>query len=231
MKDTKESKSLTLHCFTPQVALITFIIEIALAAYAWFRFRATPVGRRGAIFLMSLSLFQFAEFQLCSGANQEIWMRTAFLATVFLPVIAFDFVARATKRALPVLAGYASAIAFAILVSIAPNVFFHASCRTSYTVFSISDAFGIAFSVYYAIVILYGIFELMRAYTKREGNRSLIFWLLMGYASLILPTLFVFTYFEIAMTAFASIFCGFAVLIALIMALKVLPLLDKSIKK
>jgi hypothetical protein len=224
MKSTKESKSITLHCFTPQVALATFIIEIVLAVYAWIRFRTTPAGRRGVVFLLSLSLFQFAEFQLCSGVNQEVWMRTAFLATVFLPAIAIDFVAMATKRPMSVVFGYATATAYALLIIFTPNVFFHASCRTSYTVFDVADTFGLVYSIYYATSILYGVFALIAARRERAGNQKLTLWLLIGYASILLPTIFVFSFFVITLNAFPSIFCGFAVLIALIMALKVLPL-------
>ncbi len=59
----------TLHCFTPEIMLATFIIEIILAAYVFARYRLTFLGRLAGTTLIMLGLVQAAEYQVCGGLN------------------------------------------------------------------------------------------------------------------------------------------------------------------
>ena len=59
---------------------------------------------------------------------------------------------------------------------------------------------------------------------KRSGLRRVLQWLIIAYLSFMLPMGLVYVTFSPARTAIASIMCGFAIILAFIFVLKILPL-------
>lgn len=226
----EEKKSVTLRCFTPEVAFATFFVESMLAVYTWFRYRATPAGRRGVMFLLSLALVQVSEYMLCRYGPAFFWMRAAIVGTIFLPPLALDFVRLATKRKIPVEMAYAVGTLFFSVVIGLPEAIYHASCAVTYTAFDFNDLFSFTFGAYYAILMGWGLIELYRAKVLKEGNQKAIDWLAIGYLVGVTPAILVHLYTQVTLSAFPSIYCGFAVLMALVVAFKVMPALHEKLR-
>lgn len=225
----RRDPSLTLYCFSPAVILATFLIEAFLAVYVWFRYRASRFGRLATVFLALLALFQFSELMICRGGPSELWVRVAFVATAFLPIIALDFIGLLTRDRRALGLGYAVATAFSIIMLLRPGTFADAACTGRFVAFSGGDvAFDLLYSAYYLIALLWGAGLTLQAIRKRTGDRTTLIWLFVGYLSFMLPTIGLYALVAASRPGLPSILCGFAVFAALITAFKILPAAVRS---
>src|SRR5262245_15307458 len=62
----------TFYCFSPPVMLATFIVEIALAAFVFVRYRTSRFGKVGGLILILLAVFQFAEYRVCGTTADNL---------------------------------------------------------------------------------------------------------------------------------------------------------------
>jgi hypothetical protein len=226
MLTTKETHGTTLYCFSPPVVLATFLIEAGLAIYAWWRYRSSRYGRLATVFLFLLAGFQISEFMICLGNPAEIWSRVGFVCTAFLPIIAIDFVMDVRHKRVSLAAGYALATAISLIIFGYPGIFQDAACTGYYVVFQTQNpGFDVLYSIYYFAALFTGIFLALEGYGERGSNHRALFWSLIGYAFFMVPSFALYAATVITKSAFSSVLCGFAVLLALIIAFKILPLI------
>ena len=224
----KKDGSVALFCFSPPVILITFTIEAALAIYAWWRYHSSRFGRLSSALLFTLSLFQISEWFICRGGSAVLWSRVGFVATAFLPVMGLDLIAMLTKRKWPTWLGYGLVAAFSAVFVFLPDAFTGAACTGKFVVFNGGSLLlDILYGSYYFLTTLLGIVWCIIDLCRRTLNRRAISWLLAGYLAFCLPVLAIYIFILVNRAGFASILCGFAVLFALALALKVLPAVEK----
>ncbi len=84
---------------------------------------------------------------------------------------------------------------------------------------------------YYIGFLLIGVGKIIAALMTTNKYTSELFWMLVAYLSFIVPTIFVYAYFADTRAAVPSIMCGFAIFMALILVLKVIPGFNKKFHK
>lgn len=217
-------RSITLACFSPPVMLATFAIEFALAAYTWLRYGRRPFGRLAAVMLVLLGVFQVSEYAICTTAQQYPWIVAGWIAITFLPAIGVHLVASLTRPTAWVPFGYGIALVLALTIVAIPTVVTTASCTGQFVTFATETVFSRAYAIYYLGYLALGIVMLSRSLIHHRGPRRLEFWMLIGYLAFLIPTGITYFIVEQTRTAIPSIMCGFAVMLALILAFRILPL-------
>lgn len=206
------------------VVLATFLIEVALAFYAWWRYRSTRFGRLSIAFLFLLAGFQLSEYLICLGSPWAFWSRIGFICTTFLPIIAIDFIFDLRRQRRSMVWGYALALAFSAVIALYPALFQEAVCNGKFVTFKTSLlSFDLAYLLYYLTTLFIGIGLAYKGLKEKNANRQALIWLLIGYAVIIIPTFLVYALNYIGSFGIASVLCGFAVFLALILAFRILP--------
>ena len=80
--------------------------------------------------------------------------------------------------------------------------------------------------------LLLGIWESLEKITslrRRSSGKKALQWLIVGYLSFMAPMGAVYLLFPETRNAVASIMCGFALVLAFILAFKVVPAYDRSV--
>ncbi len=226
----EKERSVTLYCFTPGVSLATFFIETIFALYVAIRYKMNAFGRLSALLLLLLGAFQLAEYSLCQGMHPLPWTQIAFVSITPLPIISFHLIALVTRKSVWTNIGYALAAAFIAVIVASPTIFLGSACTGRFVVFNTSSPFIHFYTAYYLGFLTLGIVKAARSAYARIGDRTLLAWLLLGYASFIAPTIALYVYSAVTRSGFASILCGFAVLFACILVVKILPLQEKKKK-
>lgn len=238
---------LSLKCFSPPVMLATLTIESILTLYTLWRYKLTSASRLVVSMLVVLATFQLAEYHVCTGPGEGAvpWSRLGFVAITTLPplglhlmhVLAKKPVQRVVYGAYTVMAGFN---AFFIL---SPMAFVGHECTGNYVIFQLSDAATWAYSVYYYGLLLAGMYlgarwanELKRAKGKNVVARlRSVQGLIIGYLVFLVPTGIANSVQPKTQDGIPSIMCGFAVLLAFILVLYIMPLVgvvkNKSIHK
>jgi hypothetical protein len=141
-----------------------------------------------------------------------------------------DFIGRLTATSIGIRWWYAAGTFFALwLVFFSPDIFADARCTGKFVAFiRLSSAFDILYTVYYAAAILIGILRSAQALRRKQAPAKALRWILIGYGTLLIPTFVIHLLVLTDPDGFASIFCGFAVLLALILFGKVLPSVPRS---
>jgi len=216
-----------MYCFSPPVMLATFFIEFALAFYTIWRYKMTTISRLAVAILFALGTFQLAEYMLCGGlglTNVE-WARLGYVSITLLPAFGIHMITALANKKMPVLinAAYATSAAFIVLYLFAENAVAIKTCYANYAVFSSFRGLSIPFGIYYYGWLFVGTF-LAWKWSKETPERSTALkFMSIGYLSFILPT----TTFNIidpsTVSGIPSIMCGFAILLALTLATKVIP--------
>ena len=212
----------------------TFIIELTLALYVLLRREKTNTSVQiGVLILIFLAMFQLAEYGICEdfGISSTAWVRFGFASITMLPPLGLHLVYTiAGKRLAPlVIASYAAALAW-ILTFVATGVMGSAACGGNYVIFRMTEPFDIGFYTYYDALLLLAVFQAIRFSFRAASKQARVaLWLLVaGYATFMLPSLIIFAFYGVKGpgNAVPSVMCGFAVLFALILSLKILPLAD-----
>lgn len=222
----------TFFCFTPLVSLATFIIELILAFYVLYRYGFNKFSRVAVAVLVLLGTFQLAEYMICSGGNPQLWSKIGTASIAILPVMALHLVTLLTRKSRWTEAGYffgaliVGAIFF-LEVPILPE------CTGKFVALKFTTTFDLIFNFYYAVFLFIALEMIIRTWRNHKGNSSELFWALMIYASFLVPTALVYIFIATARTGVPSIMCGFAVIGAIILVFKELPLVfgKKSVKK
>lgn len=219
-----------IFCFSPPVMIATFILETLLAAYTLWRYRWNNVTRLVVAMLVFLATFQLAEYMVCQDTNPEplLWSRIGYAAITLLPPLgihlAHELAGR--KKGLLVFAAYASAAAFVLFFAFVTGALGAQACLGNYVIFETAPGSHWLYAIYYYGWLMVGM-TLCARYVKdikdKARAKSLVA-LVIGYSAFLIPTTLVNIIDPTTISGIPSIMCGFAVLLALVLVLRVMPL-------
>lgn len=239
MQKHKNRRHPYLACFSPPVMLGTFLVETLLAIFVAIRFMPKLFQSLVCVLLLCLGLFQLAEYQVCvgPGAWAPTWGRIGLVAITVLPSIGMHLIGTVTRKSVLIPIGYAIAAAYTLTFLLVPDATGAPECQGNYVILQIRGGFfGVLYELYYAIFVGLAILELVLRLTRREPppglgfSRRLIGFTLAGYLSFTLPMAITGTFSPELRRATPSIMCGFAVCLALILAVYVSPVYDREAK-
>ena len=224
----KKQKNI-LYCFSPPVMIATFVIEAFLAVYIYIKRKPNLFNHLAVAMIVLLSLFQLAEYYICNGKYSLFWMRFGFIVITMLPPLGIHLVALITKRRVHLGIGYPVMIAFILIFALVPGSLDNAYCGGNYIIFTANLMLMSIYGAYYFGFLFFGIFEALR-YLRRNKSSALR-WLLVSYISFIFPMGLVYIALPNTRLAVPSVMCGFAIIFAAILALKVVPEYNKVTNK
>lgn len=225
----------TFFCFSPPVMLITLVLEFIFALYVLF----TSIWRRSSVviiaLLVCLSIFQLAEFQVCTGDHTVAWMRLGYVAIILLPALGIHLVSLITNhkwvRNLAYLFSFGLIGAFLLDTQSIQSTF----CGGNYVLINTTGfAAQTYFPLYYSIALIVTAldiswFIITKANQSKRGReeRTILLLLLGGLATFVVPTGAVYLLSPSARHGVPSIMCGFAVFLAITLTLFVYPRFKK----
>jgi hypothetical protein len=230
----RENKGVRLSCFSSPVMIATMVIESCLAIYTVWRYKMNVLGRLIAAMLVCLAIFQLAEYFVCTGIGSMAgpWSRVGFVAITALPpmgvhlmhVLAGKRERRLVYGAYALMAGY---MAFFLL---SPGTFTGHQCTGNYVIFQFTPNVTGTYSVYYFGWLLTGIGlgfhwanELKAKGKSKIKQLQTVQGLILGYLVFLVPAAISMTVKQNARRGIPSVLCGFAVLLALMLAGYILP--------
>lgn len=212
----------------------TFVLEVAFAIYVIARYKLTPVSRLAVAILVGLAIFQLAEFNVCEGAfgvDSLTWARIGYVAITLLPPLGIHLTTKLAgkKHYALVLASYLTAAVFSyIFLFVGPGMTAD-QCLGNYVIFHMAPGAVWPYTIYYYGWLIFGIiYAIFYAYKKTGAGRSALLALAMGYLAFVVPTTAVNIIDPSTLAGIPSIMCGFAVILALILTLKVVPLAHQT---
>lgn len=233
MKQMKSNKnSVILACFSPPVMIATFLLELLLAIYVFTRYKLNPKGRAILLLLVCLAVFQGAEFYVCTQSEFATFAsRLGYTAITLLPPLGLYLMSLLTKP-LSRMAKIALLSITGILVSyflLAPSAFQGYVCTGNYVIFQIGTWQAYVYGTFYFGLLALSIIRGCNFTPARPKaiNAKAIKWLLAGYAVFIVPVATLVVLQPDTRRAVPSIMCGFAVTLALILATRITPLVQK----
>lgn len=216
------------YCFTPLVSLSTFAVEFAFAFYVFAKYRKTLFGKIAIAMLIMLGTFQLASYNICRSDQVALWTIIGYLAITFLLPLGVHMNSLIIKRSFLTPACYVAASLIGLAIIFIPNIFNTPSCSGNFIIFNpIVSNFKIIYGAYYFVFITLSLLPLIKAIFKKQENKKLAAWMLAGYASFIIPTGIISIYEITTRNAVPSIMCGFAVLFAIVLVVKILPEFEK----
>jgi hypothetical protein len=224
----------TLNCFSPPVMLATLTTETALAIYTVWRYKMTTAARLITTIFLALAAFQLAEYFVCTGygLRAEQWSRLGFVMITLLPPLGLHLMhvlAKKPHRRL-VAASYTTMVAY-----IGVFMFYHAAfnghqCTGNYVIFQIGAQLGGLYSIYYFGWLATGIGlgaywanQLMEKGHALKQQLESVRGLIVGYLVFLVPVALANTVRPQTRRGIPSIMCGFAVILAFILAAYILP--------
>ncbi len=218
-------RSLTLYCFSPPVMLATMLIEGALAVYVLLRYRQGAFAKIAAILLVLLGIFQFSEYQVCGNQNPQFWSHFGLVAITLLPIVGLQLISFVTKRPRFLALGYAIAAVLALVFIFIPGSITGSYCGGNYVVFDGPTGLYEFYGAYYFTFLILAIWESLGVIrtTRDRVVRRVLHWFIAGYLSFMVPMGIVYTIYAPARVAVTSIMCGLAIVLALILALQIVP--------
>jgi hypothetical protein len=230
----RQSKGTQFNCFSPPVMLATLVIEFSLAIYTVWRYKLDAITRLITVMLVGLATFQLAEYFVCTGIGSMAvpWSRVGFVAITALPPLALHIMhLLAGKKELRlVYAAYVAMAGYMAYFLLAPHAFTGHQCTGNYVIFQFTHNVTGSYSGYYFGWLLAGIGLGFRwANQLRDKGKSAIRQLqsvqglILGYLVFLVPSAMAMTVKPEVRRGIPSVLCGFAILMALIMALYILP--------
>lgn len=216
------------YCFSPPVMIATFVIELSLLFWTFLRYKLDTTGRLIMAMLFFLALFQLSEFNVCQGhgLGVSLWSRIGFVAITALPPLGLHLIhSIAKKRArLLITLNYLTGLSFVVIFCLSRDAFLGNVCAGNYAIFQLTAKLGGYYFLYYyswlIVGLLLSLWFAQRATTKIRESMLL---LTVGYISFLLPTGIVNAVNPKTIEGIPSVMCGFAVIFAIILALKIAP--------
>ena len=223
----------TLYCFSPPVMIATFVIELILAVVVFVRHHMTRFGQTAGFVLILLATFQFAEYRICTttGTLPLVWSRIGFVAITLLPLTGLYLVSLISHKPHFLKLGYATAAGFVVYFALVPKSITGAICGGNYVIFNTSNDLYRLYGFYYLGFLLLGIWESVEkisALKRRTAGKKALQWLIVGYVSFMGPMGIGYIFFPATRNGAASIMCGFALTLAFVLALKIVPVYQSS---
>jgi hypothetical protein len=220
-----------LFCFTPEVALATFIVETLLAVYVFIKLRTSRIGRIVIATLVLLATFQLSEYLICSGGDNHLWQTVGGIAITFLPALGLHLVSVVTGRKFLVRTYYFFGVIFAGMMLFVPGAISTASCAGNYIIFrSLTDGLTSMYKFYYfsgmVLTVLEALYDI-RMFTHSPLKRRLLWEIIIGHLSFMVPASFVILIPSFGLESLPSVLCGFAIILAFILTFFVVPTAKK----
>ncbi|MEK7461193.1 MAG: hypothetical protein AAB647_03210 [Patescibacteria group bacterium] len=220
-------KSVTFYCFSPFVMIATFTIEWLFAAWAFVVYRHTRFGQLAILTLVSLGLFQLAENKICTGGPNQLATTIGLVAITLLPPLGLHLITHITGHRIVTRISYFVAAIFIVGFVLYPALVTSPSvCTGNYIIIFMMPKLGMAYGLYYFGFLFWAIHDALggRATPELKPYKAVLGWLITGYLSFILPMGIVYFLSEKSREAVPSIMCGFAIILAIILTLRILPL-------
>ena len=227
-------RSLRSYCFSPAVMLATWSIEWLLAAWVVYRYRMDGLGRLIGLILVLLGTFQAVEFVICEYSTAREWALLGYLAITWLPALALQLALRlhGSQTHLGYWAGYGLAAGWSAAFLLFPTLVTDVACQGNYVILSLSEPASWMYGFYYYGLLVAGfvlaIFGRSKSAPKIRSARG---WLALSYLLLIVPTYTVNQLDPATLKGIPSIMCGFALSFAVILVLRILPLVGTRRQK
>lgn len=232
--DMRQRKGTQLNCFSPPVMIATMVIEFSLAIYTVVRYKMNLITRLITGMLVCLAVFQLSEYFVCTGLGSKavLWSRVGFVAITALPPLGFHImhVLAGKKDFRLVYGAYAIMAVFMAFFLLSPAIFTGHKCTGNYVIFQFSQNVTGNYSIYYFGLLLAGMGLGFRwaNQLKARGKSAVrqlqaVQGLILGYLVFLVPSAMAMTVKPEVRRGIPSILCGFAVLLALILALYILP--------
>lgn len=223
-----QQKSTQLYCFSPPIMLATFAIEITFALYILWRYKFTPITRLIVSLLALLAVFQGTEFMLCGGLALQggTWSKIGYGAITLLPPLGIHLAyLLANKKPGKVVAlAYTTSILFLAYFAFATQAISGHTCYANYVTFDTANGSTIPYTIYYYGWLFVGIFLTYKwAPTLDKHRKAALYALMAGYLCLLIPTTTITILWNETTAGIPSIMCGFAILLATLLTLKVAP--------
>ncbi len=226
----RRNHATTFCCFSPPVMLATFIIETSLLIWVLLRhgLRSTRT-RLASVMLVSLALFQLAEYNVCGRFNLDAlaWSRIGFVAITLLPPLGAHllYVLVAKKERWAVVTAYVTSAAFIYLFAFSSSAFNSHICAGNYAIFQLRNHLGGWYFVYYYYWLLFSVVQGLRILpTLAKSRKQAVIYLLSGYLFFLIPTTVANMVKPETINGIPSVMCGFAVLYALVLVFGILPI-------
>lgn len=223
----------TFYCFSPPVMLATLTIEFFLVGYALWRYKLNTISRLIAVMLVCLGTFQLAEYFVCTGSGLALqWSQIGFVAITALPPLGLHIMHQLAGKPAGglVWSAYATMAAWAAFFIAAPAEFMGHQCTGNYVIFQFSQNVTGVYSLYYFGWILVGMLlgarwasQITGKSKKAKTRLQTVQAMFLGYLAFLVPSAISMTIFPEAWRAIPSVLCGFAVLLALILGIYILP--------
>lgn len=210
--------------------IATMVVELCLAAWVIFSYAARTPQRLIVAILVVLAAFQYAEFNICTSSSIGLmWPRLGYDLITLLPPLGIHLATRMRReeRTGLVMASYGAAVVFAATFTFGSNSIVSGVCGGNYVILLLQPYLSHLYGVYYfglEFVALWLAFSTARQSTAKL--REALRWLGVAYLTMMVPTFIIYYILPSVHVAIPSIMCGFAVGLALIVALRVAPLAD-----
>lgn len=216
-----------MYCFSPPVMLATFLIEFVFAFYTIWRYKMTTASRLAVAMLLSLGSFQLAEYMVCGGLGLTgvEWAKTGYVAITLLPALGIHMLVTIAgkKMSALILAAYATCAAFVTFYLLGAGSINGHACYANYAVFYTNHSSSQLFTAYYYGWLMVGTYLAWQWGMELPKRRKTLHAMALGYLVFILPTTFFNIIDPTTVKGIPSIMCGFAVLLAFVLVIKVLP--------
>lgn len=223
-------KQTTFYCFSPPVMIATFLIEASIVIYVLWRYKLNALSRVAVSILAMLATFQLAEYMVCegpAGASADIWARVGFAAITLLPPLGIHLSSEISgKKNYKLLApAYGLATLFIAFFLFYSNAFANKVCAGNYVIFNIDQSADLAYGLYYYGLLVVGtVYAWIQANRASSSKKKLALKAFsIGYILFILPTATVNIVMPESIQGIPSVMCGFAVILAIVIAFWVLP--------
>ena len=231
---SKNRKSTQFNCFSPPVMVATMTIETLLAIYTVWRYKMTTIVRLATVLLVSLAVFQLAEYFVCTGLGSMAapWSRVGFVAITALPPLGLHMmhVLAGKKQRRLVYSAYAVMAGYMAFFLFSPGTFTGHECTGNYVIFQFTPNVTGTYSVYYFGWLITGIglgFQWaneLKAKGKAAAKQlQTVQGLILGYLVFLVPSALSMSVKPDVRRGIPSVLCGFAVLLALVIAGYILP--------
>lgn len=218
----------TMFCFSPPVMVATFMIELLLAIVLIIRNYKSRFSRAVALVLLLLALFQISEYIICTTSNASVlWARIGMAAVSLLPPMGIYLVSLISRKSHFLKLSSSLGVGFFLYFLFVPKSLAQPICGGNYVILNVPGGVYWLYAVYYIGFLLLGTWEAwgnMKELRGRSRTKRMLKWLIAAYTSFMLPTAIVYIIYPISPYAIASVMCGFALLMALILVFKIVPL-------
>lgn len=225
----------TLLCFSPPVMAATIIIELGLALWVAIRYTTSNTRRLIIALLVFLAGFQIAELNVCDRMPPDLlWSRIGYVFITLLPPLSLHLVTllRRKPHAPLVRIAYITGALFATAFAILPAGLNQGICTGNYVIFRLEQPLALLYMIYYFGLVFLGlIMALLPLKRVPARNYQATRWLAIGYLTFTMPTFILNILLPSTVHGIPSIMCGFAVLFAIILGLRVASFSEKARKR